>query len=52
MDQYSHFEIENLMQIEENQKCFDCGKHFEIYSINPFTYILYNKATTIPNGHL
>jgi len=26
MDQYSHPEIENLLKIEENQKCFDCGK--------------------------
>lgn len=25
MDQYSHPEIEELMKIEENQKCFDCG---------------------------
>jgi hypothetical protein len=26
MDQYSNTGIEELMKIEENKKCFDCGK--------------------------
>lgn len=30
MDQYSHSELENIMNDEDNQKCFDCGIYYHI----------------------
>jgi hypothetical protein len=33
MDQYSHQELESIMQDADNQYCFDCGKGF-IYPRN------------------
>lgn len=33
MDNYGHYEFEELLKEEENQKCFDCGKKIRFFNI-------------------